>query len=175
MSDDQVQPFITQCAEFPPNDDSGLAATAESSPCTQGAQQGEIESRVAIGNHRLLVNEHDDKSTSIVITGKALLCPGIWDAVGKRRIVDCHQEDCVCNERSAAAHTETTPAVNDEEELPAVNDEEELPAVNDEEELPAVNDEEELPAVKEKEELPIQCSDKCHRGELVLPHRYRLA
>ena len=139
MSDNQVQQFITQCAELPPHDDSGLATTAESSQCTQGAQQGETESILAIGNHRLLVNEHDDKSTLIVIAGKALLSPGIWDAEGKRRTVDCHQEDCVCNERSAAARTETTPAVNDEEEL------------------------------------PIQCSDKCHRGELVLPPRYRLA
>ena len=48
-------------------------------------------------------------TTLNVIAGEALHCPGIWDAVGKRRIASCHQEDCVCNERNAAARTETIP------------------------------------------------------------------
>ena len=81
-------------------------------------EQGELVIGHRVGCIAKIIDDGEDKSTSIVIAGKALLCPGIWDAEGKRRIVGCHQEDCVFNECSAAARTETTPVVKEKEELP---------------------------------------------------------
>ena len=95
MGDNGVHPY-TLGPEPPPLVDSGVEATVESTPCTQGTPQLERED----------VEERDDMK---VICGDTRLCPTArFNAEEKKYIFECHQENCIHTEHREEARGEST-------------------------------------------------------------------
>ena len=120
MSGNQVHRYTPGTERPPIVADSGVGTTAESSQCTDINLGGEC----------------DVQSATSLVCNKVLLCTNVhFDADGKEKIMEYHQETCIHNAHDEATHTGTTPA-------------------------------------ESKDGFPIECSDKCHRGVLVLSRRF---